>query len=252
MSRFWQGHARTIRADAFRGNDQYLWQPDHYPYEAIWQRLVMDGAECDRLRAMGEDGAFGCRVWDCNGYAVSRDLLDSLLEIRFLERNLPRFGIKGLLDIGAGYGRLAHRLGQTHPELGVLCTDAVEVSAECCRVYREHRRGAWGIVPPERVPWGLVDVAVNVHSWSECTRDEVAGWMGQLAENGVRYLFVVPHDAGFSTSAAYDAGVLPEQRDGTPPPENEFRSVIEAHGYRAVAQASPEFDGRHYFLFRRG
>ena len=249
MSRFWQEHARAISLDRFRATDQYLWQPESYPWETLTRRLF-EAVESDRLRRMGEDGAFGCRVWDFNGLPVSRDLLDSLLEIRFLEKHLPRFSVKGLLDIGAGYGRLAHRLEQTHPELRVLCTDTVPVSVECARAYLEHRKGHWHIVPPDRIPWGLVDVAANVHSWSECTPEEIGAWLAAMADNGVPWLFVIPHDRGFSTC---------EVR--TPPgatrsPEcagtgHEFRSIIEGHGYRVAAAAEPEFDGRHYYLFHR-
>ena len=59
MSRFWDQHAQKIDVHRFRGNDQYLWQPEHYPYEKI-----VDYLERRSLRylitLLGEDEAFGC------------------------------------------------------------------------------------------------------------------------------------------------------------------------------------------------
>lgn len=240
MSRFWGQHAKTIDLTRFRAHDQYVSQPNSYHYEGIWRHLMQEG-ECDRMRAMGEDGSHGCRVERIGDWKVSRDLLDSLLEIRFLERNLPRFGVRTLLDIGAGYGRLAWRLQQTHPELEVTCTDDVNVSRDACATYRSYRRGHWSMtMEPE-----TYDVAVNIHSWPECTTDEVADWLTFLLQRRVPWLFVIPHDAAFSNDDAYDGGVNDRlaDREG-----REFRSVIEAHTYRECAYQ--ELFGRHYYLFR--
>lgn len=247
MSRFWDNHAKTIDLGNFRASDQYLWQPDSYPYEELWRRLMQSG-ECTRVRSMGEDDAFGARVWRCNEDTVSRDLLDSLFEIRFLEEHLPRFGIKRLLDIGCGYGRLAHRLGQTHPELEVYCTDKVPVSMDACRVYQQHRNGRWRLVWPESIRFDAFDVACNVHSWSECTRGEVAWWVSRLVDAQVPYLFVVPHNPEFSTKDAYSKSIA--DRDYQGGEGEEFRSVIVSRGYGQVAHERSDVDGRNYYLFR--
>ena len=255
MSRFWDHHATTIDLANFRANNQFLWQPDHYPYEEILNYLVVRD-ESERLVEMGEDGSFGVRTWDVDGFTVSRDLLDSALEINFLERHLPRFGVRRVLDIGAGYGRLAHRLLQTHPELDVTCTDTVEVSLKCCRLYRDHCALPWNIVARNAMHMVdlarniAADLAINIQSWSECTRVEVDRWVSQLAYAMVPWLFVIPHEPGFTTKDAYDAGTT--QRDGNAPPE-EFRSVIEGHGYTVHRQelAADTVDGRNYYLFRR-
>lgn len=251
MSRFWDHHAQTIDLARFRANDQYLWQPEHYPYERLVQEIHSMGRE-RMIPLLGEDGSFGCVTREVMGLTVSRDLLDSILEIAFLEETLPRFGTRSVLDIGAGYGRFAWRLNQAHPELVVDCIDTVSVSRQACELYRDFRRGRWGVYADTakvlECARPAYDLAINVHSWSECTGEEIRGWMRRLRHARVPYLFVIPHEKTFSTKDAYDAGTT--QRDGKG--GGEFRSIIEEHGYLCVARREPWFDGRNYYLFKLG
>ena len=170
--------AAMIEPESFRGHNQYLEQSDSYPYEAMVTYLESRGTS-GWLDAMGEDGAFGCVTRVVCGRTVSRDLLDSVMEIETL---VSRFGIDlryaSVLDIGAGYGRLAHRMATAFPEARVFCTDAIPVSLDVCRRYLAHRSvqprvyaaDELGQLPP-------IDLAVNIHSWSECTRAEILPWL---------------------------------------------------------------------------
>src|SRR3546814_16107320 len=71
-----------------------------------------------------EDGLFGCWTQRFPGHPrCSRDLLDSVNELSFLDRHLSIRGRDGLriLDLGAGYGRLAHRAPAAFPGIADNC-----------------------------------------------------------------------------------------------------------------------------------
>ena len=84
------------------------------------------------LPQLVEDGAFGAPIFDFPGRPpVSRDLLDSVNELLYLDRKLDIVDRSELrvLDIGAGYGRLAHRMAQLVPGLAdYACVDAIPES----------------------------------------------------------------------------------------------------------------------------
>lgn len=240
MSAFWDSHALTIDLERFRAPDQYLEQlPEpRYLYRALVQHIVEIG-KGDWLRTLGEDGAFGCLTVDVDGLTVSRDLLDSILELSFLEATLGTdVRLANVLDIGAGYGRLAHRMTAAWPMSFVWCTDPVDVSRGVCERYLSYRgvRHARVVHPDDLALDRAIDLAVNIHSWSECTRDEVAWWMDWLVAHHVPHLFVIPH---MDDCACVDGG--------------EFRSVIEGHGYTLAHSALrwPTCSQRTYYLFTR-
>ncbi len=241
MSRFWDQHAQKIDVHRFRGNDQYLWQPEHYPYEKI-----VDYLERRSLRylitLLGEDEVFGCVVKRTAGLTLSRDLLDSILEIDFLRQagvNLPECRF---VDIGAGYGRFTHRMLQLNPRAYAVCTDAVDVSRAVCEKYLSSRgMQRWSVADPKHLDFGTYDLAVNIHSWSECSAHEVEWWMRWLRKKRVPRLFVVPHHADFNCGDGAAERPAPEAGD--------FRSIIEEHGYSVRFSLDPHVDGGHYYLF---
>lgn len=202
----------------FRGDNPYVWQyrlldPQAQDFKYfIFLRHVLDRDPHSLVEKLGEDGAFGCWLFNYDGYPpCSRDLLDSVLEITFLDRQWQILSTPNLriLDIGAGYGRLAHRWSQAAPDLAdYCCTDAVAESTFLCEYYTRFRK----VAPPVRVaplhqvpelPPGSFDIAVNVHSFSECTRDAVAWWVDQLLRLQIPRLFLVPNEAnGFCSTEA--------------------------------------------------
>lgn len=184
------------------------------------------------LRTLEEDGAFGCWTFDYAGWPkVSRDLIESVNEIGFLERELglsERSAIR-VLDVGAGYGRLAHRLCGAYPQVSdYCCVDAIAESTFLAEYYLEHR----GVTPPARVvplhemettlePGGF-DLAVNVHSFSECTLPAIEWWVQYLARLEVPELVIVPNDG---------ERLLSMEADGS---RQDFAPLLAAVGYEQV------------------
>ena len=109
----------------------------------IFTRHVRDKDQFGLLDSLVEHGDFGCSTFEYAGIGlVSRDLLDSVLEISFLERHLGIFERNDIrvLDIGAGYGRMAHRLLTAHPRIeSYACVDAVPESTFLSEFYLKHR-----------------------------------------------------------------------------------------------------------------
>ena len=102
-----------------------------------------------------------------------------------------------VLDIGAGYGRLAYRAVTALDNIETyFCIDAVP---ESTFVSSDHlsRKGA---VRARVIPFddqqdlvaGTIDLAVNIHSFSECAIEAVDYWISRCAELEIEYLFIVP------------------------------------------------------------
>jgi SAM-dependent methyltransferase len=227
----------------FRGDTVYLW---HYRDSDelaqlkyfVYLRYLIERDSEGLLDKLEEDGAFGCWTYDFAPYKpCSRDLLDSVNELLFLERQLSVLAWKDLrvLDIGAGYGRLAHRASEVLEGLSVYCcADAVPESTFLSEYYTAFR----GVAPPVRVvplpdvadlSPGEFDLAINVHSFSECPVAAIEWWMRRLASLRVRRLFLVPNER---------TGFLSTEEDGT---RKDYLPVIEASGYSSVAE-EPAFD----------
>lgn len=226
----------------FRGDNAYIW---HYREGRrtselkylVWAQDVRHRDHAGLLDRLEEDGAFGCWTYQLPGLPrLSRDLLDSVGELLFLDAALGVLsgGAPRVLDIGAGYGRLAHRyVTACVGTQDYACTDAIATSTFVCEHYLRHR----GLEPTARaVPLteigalepGAFDLACNIHSWSECPLDAIGWWLDQLDRLEVPHLFVVPNEAvGFASLEA----------DGR---QLDYLPVIEAAGYR-LAHEEPVF-----------
>lgn len=220
----------------FRGDNHFVW---HYREGRriselkylVYLQDVLQRDEHGLLDRLTEDGAFGCWTYDFEGMPTSsRDLLDSVNELLYLHDRLavldgtaPR-----ILDIGAGYGRMAHRYVSAIPSTeDYCCVDAIAESTFLCEYYLEHR----DVAPPARaVPLvdvpdlepGTFDLAINIHSWSECTLDAIEWWVGQLVRLEVPRIFLVPNES---------SGFLSREPDGS---RRDFLPVLEAGGFRLV------------------
>lgn len=222
----------------FRADCAYLWQHRDFntPAALVLTYLYLEalGLGAD-LRRLGEDGAFGCFTQPIRGALASRDLLDSVCEIAFLRRMIgaERLHQGTLLDIGAGYGRLAHRLVQAGQKGCVLCADAVPESAFLCEFYLRFRGcgAAAKMIPLPDLRLAVaphkVLMAMNIHSFSECPLTAIAWWMRLLSELEIQYLFVVPN-----SDANGGRGLLSTEHGGV---RNDFSLLIRASGYRRVA-----------------
>lgn len=234
----------------FRGDSLIMWHYREDPdatqrrYEQLFAHAVAhDGLGL--LARLHEDGSFGCWTFDVGGRRVSRDLLDSVIELNFLERHLGLSGRDRLavLDIGAGYGRLAHRATEGLGNVGAwCCADAVPESAFVCEYHLAFR----GITPPARIVEpgdvaglqpGSFDLAVNVHSFSEMPLAAVEWWIGELARLEVPALFLVPNEADALLSLEPGG----ERRDLEP--------VLAGAGYAVAVEERAPVD-RHLLLTR--
>lgn len=199
---------------SFRADNLYVWQDRRRsvdPRVRLFVHVTDVAARVgrSRLRRLGEDGAYGAHVQDYATYGpVSRDRVDSAVELDFLLRHVPRLSQPGatVIDVGAGYGRLAHRASELLDGLGRwVCVDAVPESTYLSRHYLGYR----GVLSPEgpaevvaidelreALEGTVAHAAVNVHSFSEMPRRAVAGWLGWLAELRVPHLVVVPNEPG--------------------------------------------------------
>ena len=225
-----------IKADDilyFRGHNAFLYQDgrfnrnvigyllSYYYIKSIDNKLLLDRLE--------EDDTFGAITYDIDGYKVTRDLLDSVLEIYFLDKHIQLFQKPGfsVLDIGAGYGRLAYRMVQAFPKLNTyLCADAIAVSSFIADYYLKFRgiSGQASVIPLDTVREDLkkhtLDLAVNVHSFSECSLTAIDWWMGLVSENRIPYLFIVPNSKD---------DLLTVNRES-------FSYLVEKHGYKLIAR----------------
>jgi len=189
----------------FRGDNAYVWQirdgasEINYVLTAYYVKTIDALGLLDKLQ---EDELLGVHAFTVDGRIVSRDLLDSIVEINFLQRQLAISSRQGftVLDVGAGYGRLAHRMVSAFPGIGpYFCADAVAASTFLCDYYLGFRGVAdrARAIPLDRLEETLagrrIDLAINVHSFSECTRDAVEWWLELLRRHEVGHLFVVPN-----------------------------------------------------------
>ena len=254
-----------VRLEAFRAHSAYVWayqelsRPTQMKYFLYAQYAQSKAARV--LARLHEDGAFGaiCYDFDVAG-RVSRDRLDSAMELDFLDRHLniltwPQLRV---LDIGAGYGRLAHRTCEAGAQVAdYVCVDAVPESTFLAECYSSFRglRDRVRVVPLDELvkngapTLGHFDLAMNVHSFSECSYAAIRWWIARLQELAVPYLFIVPNT---------DTRFISTESDGT---RKDFLPLLEQAGYRIAAQ-EPLFDSRdlvrllsirdQLFLFRRG
>jgi len=215
----------------FRG-EVYVWQlmginmnPFSYALTTYYIKAIDYLGLLDSLE---EDDLFGIHTFNIDNKLVSRDLLDSILEIYFLEKhlNISTFANCNILDIGAGYGRLAHRMLYAFPNIGqYFCTDAIPMSSFLCEYYLWARDlgDRATIVPLDEVEKVLqsepIDLAINIHSFSECKISAIEWWLSSLAKNKVKYLMIVPNSSELYTN------------DGT-----NFGKIIDKYNYKLIAK----------------
>jgi len=216
----------------FRGHNAYVFQEGRFNRNLFGYLLayyyIKSIDRLDLLELLKEDNAFGPIIFDIDGKQISRDLIDSILEIYFLDNAL---GIKSwkeltVLDIGAGYGRLAHRMGEALPNLkNYYCTDAIAVSSFIADYYLGYRgmKDRAGVLHLDKIKEdllkGSVDLAVNIHSFSECTPRAIEWWLDLLAEKEVPNLMIVPN-----------SGKKLQTNDG-----HDFLPLLENYGYQLAA-----------------
>ena len=225
----------------FRGDNAYVWQlrgPNmNIMAYALTTFYVKSIDKLGLLQQLEEDDYFGNFTFLIDNKKISRDLLDSITEIHFLDKHLNVSTLSGLtiLDIGAGYGRLAHRMVEAFPNIQTyFCTDAVAISTFISEYYIRFRNleNSAKVVPLDDIENSLknqtVDVAVNVHSFSECSISAIEWWLSLLEKYRIKYLMIVPNTGDHG-------GKLLQTAD-----HQDISKVVERHGYKLIVK-EPKF-----------
>jgi hypothetical protein len=246
----------------FRGDNCYVWQfqanntPEKHALTYSYLKTIDTLGLLDILTEDGDYGVFTFPTADRDGNNrfVSRDLLDSVCELLFLERTLQISRLPGLkvLDIGAGYGRLAYRAVTALSNIDTyFCIDAIPESTFISSHYLS-RKGAErarvvALDDQHDLVAGTIKLAVNIHSFSECAVEAVAYWVSRCAELKIEYLFIVPN---FSEEG--QTAVLLD--DGT-----DINPLLAQHGYH-LCHVEPKYRNpevhkygvspTRYYLFR--
>jgi hypothetical protein len=226
-----------VSLQTFRSDNLYVFQSRRYP-PWVFYATAAYVKEVDRLdlwSRLDEDGRWGAEVFDFHGKAVSRDLLDSIIEMNFLERHLGLSSRTALevLDIGAGYGRLAHRMASAFANLrAYYCVDAVPESTFISDYYLKARQmtDRCTVVPLDKLgelqPAENIGLAINIHSFPECRASVIEWWLHQLAEMRIPWLFIAssPH-----------LGLTSHEGKGV---RKDFQRALEKTGFRLFVKES--------------
>ncbi len=235
-------YVQSYGLQSFRGDNCYVWQtrdPNcaeiNYCLTAYYVKTI---DSLGVLEKNSEDGLFGVHTYTVDLRVFSRDLLDSTVELNFLEKHLQLSHIDDLtiLDIGAGYGRLAYRTANTFPNVSrYLCTDAVPESTFLSEYHLKFRglEDKVTVVPLDEIEKKLqeqkIDLAVNIHSFSECSLEAIEWWLSLLAAEKVKNLFIVPNASDHGgDKLALNSG-------------EDFSILVEKYGYRLQVKA-PKYE----------
>lgn len=263
-SRWKAGFAETaISLRFFRADNGFMWQlrDGHTRIQYLLTAYyLMSKDKLCLFDVLKEDDLFGIHILHPrDGWVISRDLLDSVAEITFLEDTLGISSLHnaGILDIGAGYGRLAHRLAAALPNVGrIICTDAIAQSTFLSEYYLNFR-GAddkAAVVPlfdiEDALSSASVEIATNIHSFSECTLAAIGWWLDLIARHRVRYLMIAPN-----ASRCSEARLLSRETNGQ---RLDFFPALRERGYSLVTRRAKYEDlavqengvfPTHYYLF---
>lgn len=225
---------RDLKLDQFRGDNVYVWQLRNVREHArmkyfLFTQYISSLDKRGLLHKLKEDGAFGAWTFQYQDYPlVSRDLLDSINEIYFLDRHielLSRHNFR-VIDIGAGYGRMAHRMLQATDSIERYdCLDAIPESTFLCDYYTRFRGIKANVIPLDQLEKHYAepdrfDLAINIHSFSEMSYAAIEGWLNLLSRLKPQYLLIVPNTGTTLLSSETDRS----RRDCT--------HLIEKAGYR--------------------
>ena len=216
-------HTERLDISNFRSDNVYVWQTrsSHEKQYLVSYLLAKLQDHGKLLETISEDGAFGAETYEFLGEKVSRDRVDSSLEINFLIETFSteKLSNSRVLDIGAGYGRLAKNLCKVFPSIHVSCVDSIPISTAISEYYLQSQIDSGQITICDlaqlvEIPVNSIDLAINVHSFSEMSLESVKNWARFLKQIQVPRLFIVPNPSELRLNSG----------------EN-FREIFEENGY---------------------
>ena len=219
----------------FRGHNSYTDQlsglhANELTYALTYYALKSSSAS-DLLASFEEDGAFGVNTFVIDERTVSRDILDSAREVDFIRRHVgwDTQPLK-MIDIGAGYGRLVHRLAQAGgARVTAAATDGYAPSTFIADYYLRFRGlpNTSAVALDKVEPW-LAEhrprLATNIHSFSEIAPAAIDWWVERLERQRVEFLMIVPNLSDPANGAALTNG-----RDN-------IDEIIGRRGYRLIVR----------------
>jgi hypothetical protein len=172
-----------------------------------WAQYVLDNVELLSRDHQLRDVEFGARIVDTNALGpVTRAWLEAAIEIDFLKRTLKTQNIdfrqQNYIDIGAGYGRLASAMMPWLKNSSkYLCVDAVPISTFVCEYYTRRFAPEVQVLTLNEFDSGNnitgIDVAINIHSWNECSLEQIERWLKIIHKLKIPYLFTVQHNDSY-------------------------------------------------------
>lgn len=257
----WTEWAKGIDIQNFRAEHGYMaqmWMMTEERYQNTLDHALSIGLRHD-IETLGEDGAFGAITFRRDMGAseddiiFSRDLLDSVFEIDFLRKVI---GVPpSVLDIGAGYGRLLHRLSQNNPAGMYIGIDGVPLSTFLCEFYVKYRtcENSTLVVPLNE--YGSIhraDLAMNIQSFSEMPYSAVKFWLDLCADLNIKHFFLSPHSANL-----VDAHFVTSEPDGG---HKDYYPLFAEHGYQETRRwhkfppdwSKPLIFNTEFVMFKRG
>jgi putative sugar O-methyltransferase len=183
----------------FRGENAFVWQEqlgDNKQTYIEYYKIIKSIDTDNLLHKTREYGLYGCKSYEFDNIRISRDLLDSILEIYFMKSFFSNLNELSLLEIGGGYGRLCKRYLDCFPASQYHITDAIPQSTLCSKVYlNEHTNSVINLYDvPDKMKSLKVDVAVNIHSFPECNINDIEWWIKLIHSNRIKYVFYVPNN----------------------------------------------------------
>ena len=184
----------------FRGENAFVWQEqlgdNKETYIEYYKKIIKSIDKDNLLNKTFECGSYGCKCYDFDNIKISRDLLDSILEIYFLKSFFPNLNELSLLEIGGGYGRLCKRYLDCIPNSKYYITDAIPQSTFLSKLYLNGKNDSvinlYDI--PEKIKTLKIDIAVNIHSFPECNINDIEWWIKLINSNKIKYIFYVPNN----------------------------------------------------------
>jgi len=255
----WGSHGLT---PFFRGDNDYVWQYRYFASDfrrrlRRYARYVADRDELGAFRRCDEDGGFGCYTTRFAGRRISRDLVDSVHQLNWVCRQLPslRDDHVRAVDVGAGYGRLAHRIDEVFgSQWSTVSTDGIARSTFLAEFYLRYR-GCHdeAVVPADEIVEHLArwhpTIAFNIHSFSEMRSSSIAWWLRVLEASACRHLLVVTNEVDESIRCLAEDGSRPDVSHLFA--EHGFDLVIQ-EPYILEAEARERANVHNYFtLFAR-
>ena len=184
----------------FRGENAYVWQCQLGDNKNIYIEYYKNLKIIDKeyfFKKTIEDGSYGCITFNIDDILISRDLLDSIIEIYFLHRHFPNLQKMTLLEIGGGYGRLCKRFTDCFPSSNYFITDAIPESTYFSKIFlgKNNEDKIIDLFDIESRTADLnIDIAINIHSFPECNISDIEWWIEFIHKKKIKYIFYIPNN----------------------------------------------------------